>query len=68
MTKKIIIAVLIILAEMGLGYYSLMINGSYFWKFMFYILSAFIICLLVINGVGYILPKEEHFHHSDEIE
>lgn len=66
MTKKIILAVLILIAEIGLGYYSLFVKGSLFWKFLFFILSAFIVCMIVINGVSYILPAEDKYHHPEE--
>lgn len=66
MTRKIILAIVILIAEAGLGYYSLFVKGSLFWKFLFFILSAFIVCIIVINGIGYILPAEDKYHHHED--
>lgn len=68
MTKRIIIIVILLIAEIALGYYSLFINGSLFSKFLFFILNAAIVSFLVINGIQFILPSEDDFHdiHKDE--
>ncbi len=64
---RIIIIVLVIIAESLLGYYSLVINESLFSRFIFFLLSAGIISLLVIKGIRYILPAD-HYSSSDENE
>lgn len=61
MWTKIIIVVAILVAEAGMGYYSFEVNGSLFSRFLFFVLSAGIICLIVIKSIRFILPSEDEY-------
>lgn len=68
MTKRILIIAILLVAEISLGYYSLFYNGSLFSKFLFFVLNAAIVSFLIINGMQYIIPSEEDYHHLDSDE
>ncbi|SHI88786.1 hypothetical protein SAMN04488096_105252 [Mesonia phycicola] len=59
MIAKLAIFLIFIIAEISLGIYSLAISESLFAKFLFFTLSAFIICLLVIKLSSTLLPDDD---------
>lgn len=59
MLKNIIIIAVLIILEVGMGYYSMAVNDNLFTRFLFFLLSAGIVCLAVIKGIRYILPRED---------
>lgn len=70
MLKKIIIIIILILLEVGMGYYSMAVNDKLVTRFIFFLLSAGLVCLVVIKCIRYILPREdmhrEHIDHPKE--
>jgi len=68
MTRKIILIVIVLILEAALGYYSLIVNGSLFSKFLFFVLSAGIISFLVVTCIGAVLPSEEDYDSTSDQE
>lgn len=67
MLGRIVLIIILLTAEAGLGYYSLLVSDSLFMRFLFFLLSTAIVCLLVLKGINYILPKED-YTDSDKTE
>lgn len=63
MTRNLIYIGILLILEAGMGYYSLVVNGSLFSRFLFFLLSAAIVCLIVLKGIRYILPSENEKHY-----
>ena len=59
MFAKFFIFILFIAAEITLGIYSLAISESLLARFLFFILSAFIVCALVIKISNRLLPDDD---------
>ncbi len=59
MIKRIIVITILVLLEAGMGYYSMAVNDNLFTRFLFFLLSAGIVCLIVIKGIRFILPRED---------
>jgi len=59
MFAKITFFILFLIAEISLGIYSLMISEGLLGRFLFFVLSAFIICALVIKLSSQLLPDDD---------
>ncbi|TQD39861.1 hypothetical protein FKR84_03655 [Haloflavibacter putidus] len=59
MLLKFSFILLFLFAEIALGIYSMLYSDNLLAKFLFFILSAILICIAVIKGVNKILPSEE---------
>ncbi|MDR6300149.1 hypothetical protein ACFFGL_07260 [Mesonia maritima] len=60
MLIKLFVFALFIIAEIGLGIYSLLLSESLLARFFFFILSAIIVCIVVIKFGHKLLPFEEN--------
>jgi len=67
MVARIIIIVLILGAGTSLGYYSLVVNDSLFTRFLFFLFCTAVVCLIVIKGIGFILPDED-YNETEKLE
>lgn len=59
MVKNGIIIAILVLLEAGMGYYSMAVNDRLFTRFLFFLLSAGLVCLVVIKCIHYTLPRED---------
>ncbi|MBW2962465.1 hypothetical protein [Mesonia aestuariivivens] len=59
MIAKFLLFSLFIIAEITLGIYSLAISESLLARFLFFILSAFIVCTIVIKISNKLLPEDD---------
>jgi len=66
MFLKLFVFALFIIAEIGLGIYSLLLSESLLARFLFFILTSIIICMIVINFGHKLLPFEENEQPQQE--
>ena len=66
MFLKLFVFILFIIAEIGLGIYSLILSESLIARFIFFILTAIIVCMIVINFGHKVLPFEENEQPQQE--
>ncbi|WP_121666816.1 hypothetical protein [Mesonia aquimarina] len=66
MLAKLFIGILFIIAEISLGVYSLLFSESLLARFLFFMLSAVLICFAVIKMSSKILPFEENEAFKEE--
>ncbi len=68
MLSRIIVVLIVLVTEIGLGYYSFVINGKLLPRFLFFLFSAGIVCLIVIKGIRYVLPNDYYNQTNEEID
>jgi len=59
MLAKVTFFILFIIAEISLGIYSLVISEGLLARFLFFVLSAFIVCAVVIKLSNRLLPDDD---------
>lgn len=67
MLLRITVVILLLAAEAGMAYYSLVVDKSLLARFLFFLLSAGIICIMIIKGVQHILPDENQPNSEDNL-
>ncbi|MDQ7916976.1 hypothetical protein RBU60_05260 [Mesonia sp. MT50] len=60
MIIKLFLAAFFLIVEIALGIYSFLHTDSLMIKFIFFLLTTLIVCILIIQATNIVLPSEEN--------